>query len=747
MKFFTLILLLCSSAAWAQKSDSLVWVNNGKLNYEMVLESAKAREAGHLFQTYFDSICGMQITISKRKTKRKPFLVFSDSKDATIINNGFEIKTIDKNITITAKDSAGFCNAVFYILENHFGCRDYTTEAIVIPKHKDITISPINTKQIPCFSFRVNYNGSAFDKGFAQWHGLHNKQQTSGTSNFEISDNWGLWVHTLHRLIPPETYFSTHPEYFALRNGVRMPDQLCLSNPDVLKIVILALTAEMKKNPQAKYWSVSQMDNFNYCQCDRCKAIDEENESPAGSIITFVNAVAKAFPNKEISTLAYQYSRKAPKVVKPLSNVNIMLCSIESDRNKPIAADSSQDSFKHDLQQWGLLTHNILVWDYVINFSNIIGPFPNFHVLKPNVELFRDNHVTMLFEQGWPRKSGEFSELRTYLLAKLMWNPAINTDSVMQDFCKGFYGSGGKFVYDYIQLSTKNLLKSGRALTLYEPMSAHAEGFLSPKNIENYMDLLHQALLKTKDQEIYRQRIDMAMQPLRYAWLEVAKSLPFTENWIFIKNSQGNYSVSPKAKQMLKELCDLAMANGPSLFHEIKLKPQEYRERMTDYFNHGYQNHKAVGKTITFATPYASKYGANGANSLIDGVCGTENYFCLWQGWNGEDLVATIDLGVLDTLQSVTLHALSDQMSWIFPAESVTVTGSSDGKQYRELGRFDYPEARSKATHGIIPYVVKFSKPENCRFLKIQVKNIGKIPEWRGVDGKAWLFVDEIIVR
>lgn len=747
MRTLLFILLLCSSPVWAQTTDSLVLVGKDKVNYELEINSSKATEAGNIFQAYFESICGMHIAISNHKTNKKPLLVFSDSKDASIVNNGYEIKTEGRNIIISANDSSGFSNAVFYILENRLGCRYYTPEAIVIPKRKDIRMAPVNIRQIPSFSFRINYNGCAFDKAFAQWHGLHNKPQGKATVSFDISDNWGLWVHTLHHLIPPETYFPTHPEYFALRNGVRIPDQLCLSNPEVLKIVTSALQAEMKKNPDAKYWSVSQMDNFNYCQCDRCRAIDSLNESPSGSIITFVNAVAQAFPDKVISTLAYQYSRKAPKIVKPLPNVNIMLCSIESDRNKPIAADGSQDGFKHDLEQWGQLTHNILVWDYVINFSNIIGPFPNFHVLKPNLELFRDNNVSMLFEQGWPRNAGEFTELRTYLLAKLMWNPAINTDSVMQDFCKGFYGPGGKFVYDYIQLSTKNLLKSGRALTLYEPMSAHAEGFLSPKNIQNYVDLLQQALQKTKDDETYHHRIDMAMQPLRYAWLEVAKSLPFTENWIFQKDAQGNYAASPKARQLLNELCDLALANGPSLFHETKLKPQEYRERMTDYFNHGYQNHKAVGKTITFATPCSSKYAANGANSLIDGVCGTENYFCLWQGWNGDDLVATIDLGVLDTVHSVTLHALSDHMSWIFPAESVTVTGSSDGKQYRELGRFDYPEARSKATHGIIPYDVKFSKTERCRFLKIQVKNIGKIPDWRGVDGMAWLFVDEIIVR
>jgi len=747
MRILTLILLLCTSALLAQSTDSLMLVGNGKTNYEISIQSSKATSAGSLLQAYVDSVSGVSLNITNKKVKRNPAVIFSDSQDSTLINDGYEIKTVGTSIHISANNSAGFNNAVYFILEQQLGCRYFAPGALVIPKRKEIKISAVNTKQIPCFNFRINYNGSAFDKGFAEWHGLHNKPQKSDSKSFDDFESWGLWVHTLHRLLPIEVYFSSHPEYFAMRNGVRVPDQLCLSNPEVLKIVIASLRKEMANNPTAKYWSVSQMDNFNFCQCDRCRAIDSLNESPSGSIITFVNAVAKEFPDKVISTLAYQFSRKAPKEVKPLPNVNIMLCTIECDRHKPIAADESEGSFNNDLKQWGKLTHNILVWDYVINFSNIIGPFPNFHVLKPNLNLFKENHVSMLFEQGWPRPSGEFNELRSYLLAKLIWDPSADTDSLMQDFCLGFYGPGGKFVYDYIQLSTQNLKKSGRALTLYEPMSAHTQGFLSPKNTALYFNLLNQALVKTKNDPIYHHRVEMAMQPIRYAWLEVAKSLPFTEDWIFVKNREGNYIASPKAVEMLKELCDMATQYGPTLFHEVRLTPKEYYERMNSYFKTGYQTHKAVGKSISFLTPYASQYAANGSNSLIDGVCGTENYFCLWQGWNAIDMEAIIDLGKPDTIHLISLNALSDHMSWIFPPDSIIVMGSIDGKTFVEIGTKSFPEARSQSTKGIIPFEIKIGNPQLYRYLKIKLKNIGKLPDWRGVDGNAWLFVDEIMVR
>ena len=114
-------------------------------------------------------------------------------------------------------------------------------------------------------------------------------------------------------------------EYYALRNGKRIPTQLCLTNPDVLKITIDNLRRKMAANPGAVYWSVSQNDNRQYCTCPKCRAIDEREGSPSGSIIDFVNKVADEFPDRMISTLAYEYSR-APKNLKP-GNTSILCCA------------------------------------------------------------------------------------------------------------------------------------------------------------------------------------------------------------------------------------------------------------------------------------------------------------------------------------------------------------------------------------------------------------------------------------
>ena len=245
-----------------------------------------------------------------------------------------------------------------------------------------------------------------------------------------------MWVHTFDDLIPPEKYFNEHPEYFSLNNGVRSSKtQLCLSNPNVLDLVILHLKELISKNPLANHWSISQNDTYGPCECSGCENIDNQYGGvPSGSIIHFVNQVAERFPNKVISTLAYQYSRKAPEGIKPAENVNIVLCTIELNRSRPIRTDPSSRGFVNDISNWKKLTNNILIWDYIVQFRNYLDPFPNLHVLQPNIQFFSDSGVQMMFEQGSNRSLSEFHELRSYIMAKLLWNPAVDVDAIMNDF-------------------------------------------------------------------------------------------------------------------------------------------------------------------------------------------------------------------------------------------------------------------------------------------------------------------------
>lgn len=184
-----------------------------------------------------------------------------------------------------------------------------------------------------------------------------------------------MWVHTFERILPSDVYGKDHPEYYSLINGERRPgkaSQWCLTNPEVLEIVTLKIDSIFKANPDKSMISVSQNDGHDtYCTCTGCKALDQYEGSPSGSLIHFVNKLAERFPDKQFSTLAYMYTMHPPKHVKPLPNVNIMLCNIDCDREVPLTDNASGREFMKAMKGWATISNNIL-YGIMVSISTII---------------------------------------------------------------------------------------------------------------------------------------------------------------------------------------------------------------------------------------------------------------------------------------------------------------------------------------------------------------------------------------
>ena len=155
----------------------------------------------------------------------------------------------------------------------------------------------------------------------------------------------------------------------------------------------------------------------------------------------------------------------------------------------------------------------------------------------------------------------------------------------------------------------------------------------------------------------------------------------------------------------------------------------------------------AVGAKISFKELYDRKYTANGPQSLIDGIHGFENWEVLWQGWHGKDLVATIDLGSSKQIHQVKMNFMDDNKNLILAPALLTVEISTDGKNFNNAGTVVNPHAGAKLENQIVPMGINLTSPVQTKFLRVTVKNIGKLPAWRGLNGDAWLFTDEIVVE
>lgn len=425
--------------------------------------------------------------------------------------SGFSYRIFDKDIEIEAGNEQAMVYAVYDWLERVAGCRYYSRTCEYIPFDANFTVCFDAYEFSPVLEYRQILYRDYSDPTFAEKHKM--------TAGAERDKHWGFWCHSFYTLCPPEKYFDEHPEYFALYQGKRIRDksQLCLSNPDVEKIVLDSLREHMKKKPDARYWSVSQNDNDAYCQCDKCREMNERDGSPIGSVLNFVNRIAAHFPDKVISTLAYWYTRKAPAVTRPGSNVHIMLCNIEANRGLPIETDEKSAGTRQELLDWKKICENVFLWDYCIQFRNLVSPFPNLRVLGPNIRFFIQNSVRSLFSQCNREIGGEFHELRGYLLAKLMWDPHVDERQIMADFLNGYYKQASPLILQYIDLLHDEMEKAGGELNIFGGPQDGQNTYLREELFRQYEDLFEQAVSVTSEDKDTQFRVKTAALPIYYA--------------------------------------------------------------------------------------------------------------------------------------------------------------------------------------------------------------------------------------
>ncbi len=161
--------------------------------------------------------------------------------------------------------------------------------------------------------------------------------------------------------------------------------------------------------------------------------------------------------------------------------------------------------------------------------------------------------------------------------------------------------------------------------------------------------------------------------------------------------------------------------------------------------------HLALGSRVILKHKPVEKYDAGGRDALTDGWRAPDelnnfNENDVWQGFEGEDLEAVIDLGSQKNISSIHAGFLQQIDSWIFLPMSVRIAFSTDGKNYQELATLQ--NTLSEREPHVLRKEFAWTGSAETRYLRIVAKNRKTCPDWHpGAGGKAWIFADEIIVR
>ncbi len=401
---------------------------------------------------------------------------------ASLKGEGYAIVAEDNRLFLTGYDDRGVIYGIYSFLEDYLGVRFYESGYTVIHEAQlvevlagtCVTFTPwFEYRDVGWYDYNKNHDFAARNK--------MNGALGAATDIPGASIYAERFVHTFSPLNDEPILFDSQP---------------CLSDETVYQRMLSNARKWLEENPDSPIISISQNDSHKEtlgCQCEKCRAVDEAEGTPMGSVLKFVNRMAedleKDYPNVVVDTLAYRYTRKPPKTIRPRENVAIRLCPIDYCFGHALDDMDCKGNieFKELIESWAKVCKRLYIWDYVTDFAHYISPFPNFEVLWENVQFFKRNNVVGLFEEGnFESVSGEFGALRGYLLAKLLWNPDMTKEeyhALMDEFLQDYYGEGWRYIREYIDRTSEKAAQNH--LHIYDT----PDQYLPIRDAEGNMDL------------------------------------------------------------------------------------------------------------------------------------------------------------------------------------------------------------------------------------------------------------------
>ncbi|MCX6911002.1 MAG: DUF4838 domain-containing protein [Verrucomicrobia bacterium] len=484
-----LFLAACAGPPTAKEKAKVLLTDAGQSDYRIVVAGKSPPSVNYAateLQAYLSKITGARLPIvaDTEPARAREILVGRSSRLdslgvamewAALGKEGYVLRTVGERLVIAGGEPRGTLYGVYALLEDHFGCRWFTPEIERVPQARQLPLPKLDERKVPIFEYRETYTWESFD---GNWMARNRLNGAGGRGRLLEKQNirppvpeldarhggsvrfgFGFFVHTFDKLVSSNQYFAVHPEYFALRKGKRKATQLCCTNEDVIRLCTEAIRAGMRAQPEATVFSLSQSDNREPCECDRCAALEKAEGTGMGPLLHLVNRVAegveKKFPDKIVETLAYQWSRQPPKTMRPRPNVVIRLADIECCFAHPLASgcQEANKKFVSDLQAWAKACNRLWIWDYTTDYAHYLLPLPNKRLLDDNIRLFAANHVAGVFEQGtYDTFDSEMVALKAYLIAKFLWNPNYDEALATREFLDAYYAPAAPVIQRYLDL-------------------------------------------------------------------------------------------------------------------------------------------------------------------------------------------------------------------------------------------------------------------------------------------------------
>jgi len=436
----------------------MIYIKNEPITeYQIITDNYPSSNKGCDFLIEY---LNKQLCFENKNKKYKLFINRTNEKE----HDYFHLYLKENNIYIEG-GKRGVIYGVFDFLEKECEYRFLTPELTYIP-NTDIYIEDFDYQENSIIKYReiCGYHTQNDADSLV-------KQRLFNVWDKNLSDEYGNGIyyastpcHTMTGEYFLRDYLNSKPEIFSLVDGKRTKgDQICFSNNEINDILLDVSLKILDNNKDAKYISISQGDNEQYCTCDECKKLYEKY-SLTECFLEKVNYVAKGikekYPDVLVHTLAYGKTKTPPrKDFKYEDNIIIQYCN-SLCVNHSMFDDKCERNIeiKKTFDEWSNSFKNILIWDYPNCFGHQLIMLPNLRFYRELFNYYSKRNVTGVFmEYNHAEGVGScvFGELKTYLFKKLLWNPLMSEEEFeyhKKEFMKHYYGKKWIYIGEYIDL-------------------------------------------------------------------------------------------------------------------------------------------------------------------------------------------------------------------------------------------------------------------------------------------------------
>ena len=408
-------------------------------------------------------------------------------EELLVLTRGSDLHLVGGDLAPGERPCHGTLYAVYDFLEKEVGVRWLFPgeHGEVVPQHRRLLLSDLNRRyQPPVAKRKVRNVAVSREETFrpllekwgiplADWKTAHGpattgpwfvRQRLGARIELDGGHAYDGWY---------ETHGKTHPEWFALqpdgtRNQKLPRERLCKSNPALWDEIARVRVAEFKANPRKLTASLAPNDGGanKFCLCDACRSLDPpeapklqndsqlvdpatgrpfpEYPSLSDRVFTFFNEVAKRvrteMPDRDLVCYAYSVYRSVPVRVKSLEpNLIVGYVGLKRD----------------EIEAWARIAPRLYIR------PNDLGPAIDLGLPRNHAAWFAESvrhcvdHRAVGFDFDNCHGNWSAHGLDYYVLCKALWDPDIDVEATIDDYCRAAYGPAAAVMREYHDLLAK----------------------------------------------------------------------------------------------------------------------------------------------------------------------------------------------------------------------------------------------------------------------------------------------------